>query len=168
MRNTSAGNMVGKTGMLNMEIRTFRDNELITGISILAVLKYTKKLEISKCMLIEPLLSYSKVVSSLKRVNSSIKSIEDLIIKENVVFSNFNSRYQEKLILSINSILLFEQMGLISVDDGFVFFSGENFNFFNSDLGDKATARIKAARNLSEILLKGDASDFYLSLRIEI
>lgn len=168
MRHKSAGNIVGKTGMLNMDIRTFRDNELITGISILAVLKYTKKLEISKCMLIEPLLSYSKVVSSLKRVNSSIKSIEDLIIKENVVFSNFNSRYQEKLILSINSILLFEQMGLISVDDGFAFFSGEDFNFFNSDLGDKATARIKAARKLSEILSKGDASDFYLSLRIEI
>ena len=76
-----------------------------------------------------------------------------MIIKENVVFSNFNSRFQEKLILSINSMLLFEQMGLISMDDGFVFFSGEDFNFFNSDLGDKATARIKAARKLSYICM---------------
>jgi hypothetical protein len=32
--------------------------------------------------------------------NSSVKSIEDLIIKESIIFSNFSSRYQEKLILS--------------------------------------------------------------------
>lgn len=61
-----------------MEIRFFRDNELITGISILAVLKCTKKLEFSKCLLIEPLLSYARVVKGLSRKNSNIKSIEDL------------------------------------------------------------------------------------------
>ena len=151
-----------------MEIRTFRDNELITGISILAVLSYTKKLELSKCMLIEPLLSYSNVIKGLKRTNSSIKSIEDLILKENVVFSNFNSRYREKLLLSINSMLLFIQMGLISIDEGFAVYTGEEFELFNSNLGEKASARIKAAKKLSEILLKGEASDFYLSLRIEL
>ena len=64
--------------MPNMEIRSFRDNELITGISILAVLNHTKKLEFSKCLLIEPLLSYSRVVKGLSRKNSNIKSIEDL------------------------------------------------------------------------------------------
>lgn len=97
-----------------MEISIFRDNELLTGISILAVLRFTKKLELSKCMLVEPLLSYSKVLKSLKRSNSSIKSIEDLIIKESIVFSNFSSRYEEKLILTINSILLFEKMEFLS------------------------------------------------------
>ena len=98
-----------------MEISVFRDNELITGISILAVLRFTKKLELSKCMLIEPLLSYSKVLKLLKRANSSVKSIEDLIIKESIIFSNFSSRYQEKLILSINSLLLFKEMGLLQI-----------------------------------------------------
>lgn len=168
MNNKLGGNTIGKARVASMEIRSFRDNELITGISILAVLNYTSKLEFSKCMLIEPLLSYSRVVKALARANSGVKSVEDLILKENVVFSDFNSRYQEKLLLSINSILLFKQMGLISLDGNFASYTGEFFDFYNPNLGEKATARIKAAKRLSEILLKEEASDFYLSLRIEV
>ena len=151
-----------------MEISVFRDNELITGISILAVLRFTKKLELSKCMLIEPLLSYSKVLKLLKRSNSSVKSIEDLIIKESIIFSNFSSRYQEKLILSINSLLLFEEMGLLKIDNNNVTYNGYSFNFSEQSLGEKAKDRISASRKLAEILTKGEASDFYLSLRIEV
>jgi len=151
-----------------VEIRKFRDNELITGITILAVIRDTKKLEFSKCMLIEPLLSYSKVLRALKRVNSSIKSVEDLVLKEEIAFSNFNSRFQDNLLLTINSILLFEQMGLLKIENGFANYRGGNFDFSNQSLGKKAADRIKAAKKLAEILAKGDASDLYLSLRIEL
>lgn len=151
-----------------MEISVFRDNELITGISMLAVLRFTKKLELSKCMLIEPLLSYSKVLKLLKRVNSSVKSIEDLIIKESIIFSNFSSRYQEKLILSINSLLLFKEMGLLQIEDNIVIYNGNSFDFAEQSLGERTRNRISASRKLAEILTKGDASDFYLSLRIEL
>ena len=39
--------------------------------------------------------------------------------------------------------------------------------FFDT-LGKKAKIRISASKKLAEILLKGEASDLYLSLRIEI
>ena len=119
-------------------------------------------------MLVEPLLSYSRVLKALKRANSSIKSVEDLILKEDVAFSNFNNRYQDSLILTVNSILLFKQMGLLEIENESVNYLGERFNFLTPGLGDKATARIKAAKKLSEILVKGEASDLYLSLRIEL
>lgn len=130
MKRKLVGSISGKAGIPNMEIRSFRDNELITGISILAVLNYTKKLEFSKCLLIEPLLSYSRVVKGLSRRNSSIKSIEDLVLKENVVFSDFNSRYQEKLLLSINSLLLFSKMGLVSLEGDVAAYAGGKFRSF--------------------------------------
>lgn len=151
-----------------MGISIFRDNELITGISILAVLRFTKRLELSKCMLIEPLVSYSRVLKILKRSNSSIKSIEDLVIKENIIFSNFNSRYHEKLLLSMNALLLFEEMGLLRIESDGVIYNGDSFNFYEQSLGNKAKDRIAASKKLAEILIKGEASDFYLSLRIEI
>lgn len=160
--------MRGPTGVHKMEINTFHDNELLSGISILAVLRHVKCMELSKCMLVEPLLSYSRVVSILKRSNSSVKSIEDLIIKESIVFSNFSARYQEKALLSMNSMLLFEKLGLLEIATYGVKFSGINFNFFDQSLGDKAKTRVAASQKLAEILTKGDASDFYLSLRIEI
>ncbi len=151
-----------------MEINTLKNNELVTGISILAVLKHAQNVEISKCMLIEPILSYTKVLQLLCRANSSIKSIEDLIIKESMVFANFNERYREKLSLSINAIILFEKMGLLSIKNNAVIFIENNFNFNDSTLGKKTTARILASKNLANILMKGDSSDFYLSLRVEV
>lgn len=119
-------------------------------------------------MLIEPLLSYSKVLSVLKRANSNIKSIEDLIIKESIFFTNFDSRFQEKLILSINSILLFKNLGLLETNNQGIKFTGQDFDFSAPSLGDKAKSRIAASKKLSEILAKGDVSDFYLSLRVEL
>lgn len=168
MKKKLVGNIHGKIGIIQMQINEFKNNELITGISILAVLKYMHHIEISKSMLIEPLLSYSKVLQSLGRSNSSIKSIEDLIIKESIVFTNFNERYKEKLTLSINSIILFVKLGLLSMKNDELIFEGNKFNFNDDTLGKKAKARINASKNLAGILLKGEASDFYLSLRVEI
>ncbi len=162
------GNIVGKIGIIQMETSTLKSNELITGISILAVLKYSNCMEISKCMLIDPLLSYSKVLQLLSRSNSSVKSVEDLIIKESILFTNFSDRYREKLTISINAILLFEKMGLIGLRENYAFFRGERFDFKNISLGDKAKTRIAAAKNLANILAKGETSDLYLSLRVEI
>ena len=94
-----------------MERYSLKENELLTGISILAVLRHTKQLELSKCILIEPLLSYTQVLNTLKRSNSKIKSIEDLIIKQSIAFANFNNRFQDTLLLSMNAMILFEKLG---------------------------------------------------------
>lgn len=151
-----------------MELYSLKENELLTGISILAVLRHTQQLELSKCMLIEPLLSYSQVLKALKRTNSSIKSIEDLILKQSIPFANFNNRFQDKLLLSMNALILFEKLGLISIKESIVYFNANDFNFANTSLGEAATSRISASGKLAEILEKGDASDFYLSLRVQI
>lgn len=149
-------------------VRSFKSNELLTGLSILSVVKQTGKLEISKCLLIEPLLSYKSINSYLKKTNTKVRSIEELIVKQNIVFSNFNQRFQEKLIISINSILLMSQLSLLRVDDNYVIFTGDKFDFSEKSLGKKAQTIIAASTNLSKILSKEDASNLYLSLRIEL
>lgn len=119
-------------------------------------------------MLIEPLFSYRKVLQLLTKKNSSIKSIEDLIIKESILFSDFNERYVQKFLLTINAIVLFKKLGLLEVKDNLLVYKDEGFYFNNIDLGEYAIKRVKAANNLANILKKGEASDLYLSLRIEL
>lgn len=97
MRVKLDGNIFGRMCIVIVESNSLKNNELITGISILAVLRYTQIMEVSKCMLIEPLMSYQKVTRLLERKNSSVKSIEDLIIRESITFSTFNERYRESL-----------------------------------------------------------------------
>lgn len=149
-------------------IHSFQSNEILTGIAILSVLKYTKKLEISKCLLIEPLLSYKGIRDYLKNANSKIRSIEELMVKQNIVFSNFDRRFQEKLPLSINSILLMSQLKLLHIENGNLLFTGDKFDFNEKTLGKAAQDIIATSGNLVEILTREAASSLYLSLRIEL
>lgn len=150
------------------ELNSFYNNELITGIAILSALKKAKTLEISKALLIQPLLSYSGILNFVKKGTVKIRSIEELIIKRNITFTNFNKRYFENLSLSINSIFLLKQLKLIAIEGNKLIRTEEQFDFDNNALGDRAKEVISAASNLAEMIKREDASNLYLSLRIEI
>lgn len=149
-------------------IHSFQSNEILTGIAILSVLRNTKKLETTKCLLIEPLLSYKSIRDYLKNANSKVRSIEELMVKQNIVFSNFNRRFQEKLPLSINSILLMSQLKLLLIENNNLLFTGDKFNFNEKTLGKAAQDIIATSSNLVEILTREAASSLYLSLRVEL
>ncbi|HFD2044090.1 three component ABC system middle component [Clostridium perfringens] len=149
-------------------IGEFQSNEILTAISILSSLRSVEKMEIMKCLLIEPLFSYKSIRTYVKRANSKVRSIEELIIKKNVVFSNFDKRFIEKLPLSINAILLLVQLKLIKIDGKYLIFDGEEFDFNEKSLGKIAQEAIIVSDRLAKILIEEEASSLYLSLRIEL
>ncbi|MCM1399377.1 MAG: hypothetical protein NC225_07860 [Clostridium sp.] len=148
--------------------KSLQHNEIITGISILSVLKYSQTLDVSKVMLIEPFLSYKSVLDLMARKNSSIQSVEDIIIKESISFVTFNERYRERFKLSVNAIMLFDKLRLLRIEDNMIAFCADDFDFNNDSLGKVVNKRVRAAKKLAEILMKGEASDLYLSLRVEL
>lgn len=158
--------MERKIQILNNQ--SFCSNELLTGISILSVLQYAGELEISKCVLIEPMLNHKELRNSLKDSRIIIRSIEELIIKKVVAFTNFNDRFQETLPLSINSIMLMSKLGLLKINENILVFSGENFNFQETTLGKSLKDRILASKKLAEVLKKETSAYLYLNLRVEL
>ncbi|MGB8453159.1 MAG: three component ABC system middle component [Anaerocolumna sp.] len=150
------------------EIHSFYNNEILTGIAILSVLYQVRELEISKALLVQPILSYSGVLNFVKKKNTKIRSIEELIAKKSLQFTNFNKRYFESLELSMNSILLMKQFGFLDIQGDKLICGKMKFNLENETLGDRAIDIIKGASNISNAIDKGEASNLYLSLRIEL
>lgn len=150
------------------QLDTFYNNELLTGIAILAVLREKKKLEISKALLIHSILGYKGIVEYLKDKRTKNRSIEELIAKQNIAFTNFNKRYIEDLELNVNSIFLFKQLGLFDLVNNELIYIENNFDFKNKTLGKRALDLIEASFSLANILEREDASNLYLSLRIEL
>ena len=146
----------------------FSSNEIITAISILVVLRYSYSMEITKLLLIEPLLSYKNIAEKFKLVNLKVRSIEELIVKSNFALINFNKRFQEKLLLSINSLFLLEQLGLATIIENKVYYEEKNFDFENKNLGNIAYNRIKSAKKISGVLKDTPVEDLYLHLRVEL
>ncbi|WP_312941696.1 three component ABC system middle component [Oscillibacter sp.] len=150
------------------EIHSFYNNEILTGIAILSVLHEVEELEVSKALLVQPILSYRGVLNFVKKKNVKIRSIEELISKKSLQFCNFNKRYFDNLELSMNAILLMRQLGFLDIRDNKLVRGNVEFDLDNKTLGDRANEIIKGASNISNAINKGDASNLYLSLRIEL
>lgn len=150
------------------EIHSFYNNEVLTGIAILSVMYQVRELEISKALLIQPILSYSKVLNFVKKKNTKVRSIEELIAKRSMQFTNFNKRYFESMGLSMNSILLMKQFNFLDIQDDKLICGKIKFDLDNETLGERALDIIKGAINISNAIDKGEVSNLYLSLRIEL
>jgi hypothetical protein len=145
------------------------NNEAIGAIGIAAVLRNCKALSYSKTLLILPFLFHKETVSLLKRSNSVIRSSEELMVKKIGNFGNFNSRYYSLLPISINSIMLLNNIGEIEIAEMAIVCNSDNKLDLNSNLlGNRAQNIIKAANKLSEILAQEDDYSLYLKLRIQL
>lgn len=151
-----------------MLINSFQNNEMSTAIAILSVLKNIPSLEITKVLLIDTLLSYKSVRMNLKKKNSNIRSIEELVIKNSLALSNFNQRFKERFTLSINAIFLLQQLKLVQIDGNKIIFTGVTFDFNNKELGKFTSDLISSSDKLADILSKEEVSKLYLCLRIEL
>jgi hypothetical protein len=137
----------------------------ITSIAINSVLSLSKELSISKALLIMPLFTNKDLTSHLSRKTTEIKSIEKLISEKTPLFSNFNKRYYDSLVNSINAIQLLIDMNQISLIDGKIL-KKQSFKYVKS-MGKRAEKINDASQNVSK-LLNENTEKLYLNLRIEL
>lgn len=146
----------------------FYNNEAFGIVAIASVLKYSKTLPLSKALLILPTVAHKETLNYLKRVNSDVKSIEQLIIKKSNLVTNFNNRFQSLLPVSINSINILCEMKYVKfVDEHLSLLDESKFNFSESSLGGRAKAIVQASPKIS-VLLQKNANDLYLQLRVQL
>ena len=141
-------------------------NNLSMGVIALgSVLNQSKKLSISKLFLIFPLISHQNLLKYLGRSTTKIKSLEKLIIDKTPCFSNFNRRYVDSLVLTINSLQYLNDTGYIKVVNGNVTLI-RPFEF-DKKMGSRANKVFNASENVHR-LLKEKTEKLYLNLRVEI
>jgi hypothetical protein len=153
---------LGKTHKMNLESY---NNIGITSIAINAVLSVSNELSVSKTLLIMPLFTSKSLTSHLSRKTTEIKSIEKLISEKTPLFSNFNKRYYDSLVNSLNAIQLLIETNQIIIENDVL----KNIQPFQYDkiMGKRAKRIYSASENVSK-LLKEDTEKLYLNLRIEL
>lgn len=143
-------------------------NELIGIISLLSILQYHKEMSLGKACLILPFFAHKSTLGILKRKNSKIRSLEELIVKYPSSCSNYNERFQSLLPVTLNSIILLKRMGLVNLKDGILSLNKQNnFELENKSLGNRAKDIVQASKKLADILVD-DTSNLYLQLRVEL
>lgn len=143
----------------------YYNNFGIGVVAIAAVLNHSKELAISKLFLIFPISSHQKLLQHLGRKTTKIRNIEKLIAEQISYFSNFNKRYVDSLVLTLNSIQYLNDTGYIDIVEGKVI-SSKLFEH-HTMMGNRAKRIFNASENIS-ILLQESSSKLYLNLRVEL
>jgi len=143
------------------------NNEAIGSIAIGFFLKLKGKSSISESLLILPFVLHNPTVKKLRN-NSLKRSLEEFILKNPECLINFNSRYIDFLPLSINCILLLNDLGVIKIHrdqlyyNDSIIFSPEDSN----TIGTRAKYIFPALDALNEIMVDQDEDSLYLKLKI--
>ncbi len=97
--------------------------------------------------------------------------MEEFIIKNVDCIINFNSRFEDYLPLTINSITILREIGLINIDRHNISFNNagpELKSLTGKNLGSRIQDIFKANEFLSDLMKVEKVNSFYLKLRIAL
>lgn len=109
------------------------NNVAITAFSVLAMLRLSSKIPLSKVALLMPILLDDNIVG--KMINQRPTSFDSVITQNKVYLSNFNNRYDDLLPQVVNAISILLDLNLVSLYGEYVISeNAENTNLFCQDV----------------------------------
>jgi hypothetical protein len=129
------------------------------------VLQHTKSLSLSKALLIIPFITNAELLKYLARKDINIKSIEQLIVKKPKCFSNFNARYYDGLLVSINSIQFLAEIAVLELVNGEILLT--EIIDYDKSMGKRAEKIFDASSRIADFI-KSDTVNLYTNLRIQL
>jgi hypothetical protein len=142
-------------------------NEAIFAFSIIEVLKHCKSLPVSKVTLIPAFLQSKITVNNLKRANSRIRSIEELISFSPFIVTGFNNRYIDTLSITTNAITILLDSNILQLDNQNLKYNPES-KFELSPNFSQGKNIVKSSEKLANILLNENNYELFLKLRIRL
>jgi hypothetical protein len=137
----------------------------IEALGIAFVLNHSTQLPISKLLLISPITAHHKLLAHLARKSTKILSFEKYLIEHASDFTNFNRRYYDSLVNSINAIQLLNELEIVKIIESKI--SLRHSLEYQRTMGSRAEKISKAAPNISA-LLEETPENLHLNLRIEL
>lgn len=148
-----------------MRVSEQYNNLGLESLAIMFVLKAAGTLPISKLLLVLPFTTHKAMLSHLANGRTKVQSFERYLIERTSYFSNFNDRYYDNLVSSMNAIQLLNEIGAIEIIEGKI--SLLDLLEYSKSMGSRANKIFKASKNISTILAS-DVEILYLNLRVEL
>lgn len=132
--------------------------------ALASVLEHTGRLPLAKAMLVMPLVMHEGTLSFLSKTNIRKRGAAALSSMRPELFANFNSRFEDSLILSLNAIQLLAHLGYASLGQELVL---EQSMEINDEFGKRVQRIVKATPNIAA-LLDGPVEELYLNFRVQL
>ena len=144
------------------------NNVAITAFTVMAILRNSPKIPLSKVTLLMPILLDDNIIN--KMISRNYANFDSVITQNKVYLSNFNNRYVDLLPQVVNAISILLDLNLVSLYGEYVI--SENAEKYESILARCDSNRLKNICIVSPKLLKlvkdSDIVNDYRKLNIEL
>ncbi|MFZ2725237.1 MAG: three component ABC system middle component [Methylococcaceae bacterium] len=138
----------------------------ICSLAIAFIVQQTEELSLSQIILIMPIISHEELLKYLTRKTTNIQSIEQIIAHKAEYFTNFNDRFYDNLVVTLNSIQLLEEIEIIKLEKGKII-SLERIDYEES-MGKRAKRISDASILITKIITHKNIGSLYSNLRIKL
>lgn len=142
------------------------NNEAIACCTIYTVLRKLTKITAAVSSLILPFLLNDRIVE--KMIDAKSNNLLDFVSANRKVFINFNGKYVSFLPITINSVVLLKDFGLIWFEDDNSISIKQNDEIDFSHSGERLNQIISVSDNFSEMLKNTDIVQLFNELKIKL
>lgn len=143
---------------------TGHNNVGICATALLAVLEHSKSLSLLRALLVMPLVMHDATLTLLSRAGLRKREAVGLAALRPDLFANFPSRFDNSLVLSVNSIQFLISLGYVDLKTDLVLLHSVAVD---SNFGARALRIRKAAENLAALLASPE-EELYLNFRVHL
>lgn len=152
---------------MSVKLSTY-NNEAIGTLTMGYFISLSKQLSIAKAMIILPMILHDATARRL-RGNSINRSLDEFIIGNVDCLINFNKRYTDFLPVSVNSVMMLREMGIVLLSEDKIIYNSDNtrFNAFSAhNIGNRARALLASVERLVPIIVNEHDWSLYLKLKV--
>ena len=147
--------------------RYLYNNEALASVTLGYFVKKYGTISVPKLMLVLPFVLHGPTLRCLRN-KSNKRSLEELILKNNECFVNFNARFLDFMPLFINTLTILGELNIISIRNNEIHYNMSSLFSPNdfSNLGNRAQEILDALDALIVIMREQDVSSLYLKLKV--
>lgn len=132
--------------------------------AIAAILNVEKSLSLPKALLIMPLVMHDSTLRFLAKGNVRERQVAAFASMNPEFIANFDKRFQDGLVVSLNAIQFLISLGYVKLDDGLSLIKPF---LIDQEFGKQALLIERSTKNMSALLSSSD-DELYLNLRVTL
>lgn len=140
------------------------NNAGICVTAMLAVLARAERLSVAKALLVMPLVMHDATVRYLGNGSVAFREVASLVAHRPDLFSNFNSRFEESVAISVNAIQWIVAAGYASFDGTLVLLQPLKID---ASFGKRVQRIAKASGHIAAVLA-APVDELYLNFRVQL
>jgi hypothetical protein len=136
----------------------------ICATALVSVISHTGELPLAKAMLVMPLVMHDATLAFLSNASVRKREAAALTSVKPELFANFNRRFEDSLVLSLNALQLLLHLGHVKLQGNLI---PSKPMQITSDYGARAQRIVKATPSIAT-LLASPVEELYLNFRVHL